>query len=141
MTAWRFGAPQLLPAARVYASPQSTDFRPAPFLVMGSGPKVYVLDDPLASGGAAGAAGAGGGSGAGGFSGAAGVAGSAGAMNGGAADSSAGGGPAESSRVTGDQSAGRGCRQSAPAPRAPLWLGVSVLGLAFGRRRTRRRLR
>ena len=60
--AWRFGSVEVWPAAQVYSYPQAADFRPGPFLLMGSGAAVYVLDDPLTPPTGAGSdAGAGGG--------------------------------------------------------------------------------
>jgi GH25 family lysozyme M1 (1,4-beta-N-acetylmuramidase) len=69
LAAWHFDGPGgivSMPAAQVYAFPKGPDFRPAPRLIQGSMPQVYLLDDPLESGsGSGGGSGVGGGSGSG----------------------------------------------------------------------------
>jgi hypothetical protein len=47
--AWRFDAKsvQRWPPSQVYAYPRSKDWRPAPFLMQGAKPEVYVLDERL----------------------------------------------------------------------------------------------
>ncbi|HEY8380300.1 MAG TPA: SpoIID/LytB domain-containing protein [Nannocystis sp.] len=48
LAAWQFDPAtiQTITPAELQAMPQGTDVRPAPFLIKGSGPEVYVLDDP-----------------------------------------------------------------------------------------------
>jgi MYXO-CTERM domain-containing protein len=143
LAAWRFTSVQKWPAAQVDSYPQAVDFRPSPFLVMGSGPAVYVLDDPLTppSTGAGGAAGAGGtgAAGAGGSSNAgAGGNGDAGWLPGEPEDAGTPGSSTEHSRTldnaSGSCSVGGG---DAPADGTPLWLVAGVL-VGFAARRRRR---
>jgi len=53
MEAWRFDAAsvQTKAATQLYALPESAHVRDAPFLMQGSGPAVYVLDDPIGDSG------------------------------------------------------------------------------------------
>lgn len=137
LSAWRFGSVETWPAAQVYSYPQAVDFRPGPFLVMGSGAAVYVLDDPLTPP-STGTGGAGGGTGSGGANGSAGSGGAAWADGGtaGGAGGSGTTGSGEHSRVM--TSSSGGCSlggSSAPGKRAPLWLLVGVAVLVVGRRR------
>jgi hypothetical protein len=46
--AWQFdpAAAQTIPATDLMAMPQGTDVWPAPYLVQGTGPSIYMLDDP-----------------------------------------------------------------------------------------------
>ncbi|MDC0667402.1 SpoIID/LytB domain-containing protein [Nannocystis radixulma] len=46
--AWQFdpATAQTIPAADLMAMPQGTDVWPAPYLVQGTGPAIYMLDDP-----------------------------------------------------------------------------------------------
>lgn len=132
LAAWRFGAPKKMSAAQVYAYPQSTDFRPEPFLVMGNGPEAYVLDDPLSASGTGGAGGAGGTAGSSNSGGSGGSAGMGGAARGTSLD----GGTTEHTHTAGGDGGGCGCRAGgAPGRRAPLWLGLGVLGFVLLRKR------
>ncbi len=133
LKAWRLGSVETWPAAQVYSYPQAVDFRPEPFLVMGSGPAVYVLDDPLAPPSAGGA---------GGTTGTGGVAGGAGAawsVDGGAWGGAGGSGTTgsgERSRVIGDSSGGCSVRGTdAPGRSTPFWLLAGLLLLVAERRR------
>lgn len=59
LKAWRFTTIVELSAAEVDAYPEGPELRPAPFLIQGTAPDLYVLDEPL---GELGSGGAGGGS-------------------------------------------------------------------------------
>jgi GH25 family lysozyme M1 (1,4-beta-N-acetylmuramidase) len=48
-TAWHFAAPAKTPAAALKAMPQGADWRATPFLVQGTTPTLYVLDEPNAA--------------------------------------------------------------------------------------------
>lgn len=86
--AWQFDGAEIVQtwaAAKVYGYPKGKDFRPAPIVIQGTGPAVYVLDDPdTGAAGGAGAAGATGASGAAGKGGATPTGGAAGASGSGA---------------------------------------------------------
>lgn len=132
MKAWRFDAPQSMPAAELYGYPAAVDFRPEPFLMMGSGAKVYVLDSPWSAkepppagsddGGTADAAVSDGWPI--GEAGADGDAGSAAAVSG--------------ATIEGDSASGCACTASRSADRAPRWaLVIGALAVAQVRRRRR----
>jgi GH25 family lysozyme M1 (1,4-beta-N-acetylmuramidase) len=47
LKAWRFVTLVELSAAEVYAYPEGPELRPAPFLIQGTAPDLYVLDEPF----------------------------------------------------------------------------------------------
>jgi GH25 family lysozyme M1 (1,4-beta-N-acetylmuramidase) len=47
LKAWRFVALEKLNAAEVYTYPEGPELRPSPFLVQGTAPDLYVIDEPL----------------------------------------------------------------------------------------------
>ncbi len=137
MSAWRLdtGAVTQMPAAQVYAYAQGVDFRAAPFLVMGSGPSVYVLDDPIGWGGAGGSAGASGNSGAAGATGNAGASWTgAGGGAGSAGTTDEDGGTRQAARTVGD-AAGCAVAGHSPAKRDARWLFALLGALALARLR------
>jgi len=141
--AWEFdlAAAETLPAAEIAAMPEGTPVRARPFLVQGTTPEVYLVDDEQMLGGTDGGTGGGGGSG--GEGGASGDGGSGGGWpdDAGAAGGLAGQGGQASTDARADTASGCACQMPGHG-RAwpPGWVvGWFLLPVALRRRWGRRR--
>lgn len=129
MEAWRFDGSQIqsVPSAQLYALTKGPVVRPEPFLMQGSGPEVYLLDDPLSGtppvvdGGGAGGSG-----------------GSGGSVNDSGLDAAAGKSGTGFFNRGSSEDEGCSCAQAGAGGMAGAWW---LVGLAMVLARTRRRCR